>query len=327
MKKALILAVGTMLGAMAAGAQTPTTDVGFLLKAYTRFVLAQEVQAQAQELARPRPEAEVQAITAEAKRWMAEETEQMRAELADRFGQAARDRFSAFVAEYTAAEKDNDLHYLGRLAGNALLGDTPFEFPAMRRLVLEKWLTQPFADGGRFLGEIQTWIDLHARNPQTPPLAAWLARNAPAAAAAPAQPPANPLAAAEAEAPAYVAPAAEPPANPMDAFAQSREAKRARALEDAQAGMQQMAMERQAAEQEYSAKKLADAQADAEAMRAQSQKIAAVEQEAIDQRANSWMGRLKNIVSATVGAATGAFTGGVGAEAGRQAADAIFHNP
>ena len=66
---------------------------------------------------------------------------------------------------------------------------------------------------------------------------------------------------------------------------------------------------------------------DAEAMRAQSQKIAAVEQEAIDQRANSWMGRLKNIVSATVGAATGAFTGGVGAEAGRQAADAIFHNP
>ena len=162
MKKALILAVGTMLGAMAAGAQTPTTDVGFLLKAYTRFVLAQEVQAQAQELARPRPEAEAQAIAAEAKRWMAAETDQMRAELADRFGQAARDRFSAFVAEYTAAEKDNDLHYLGRLAGDALLGDTPFEFPAMRRLVLEKWLTQPFADGSRFLGEIQTWSDLRA---------------------------------------------------------------------------------------------------------------------------------------------------------------------
>jgi len=327
MKKTLILAIGTMLGTLAAGAHTPPTAAGFLLQAYTRFVLAREVQAQAMELARPLPEAEAQAVAAEAKRWMATETDQMRAELAARFGEAARDRFSAFVAEYTAAEKDNDLHYLGRLAGEALLGDTPFEFPAMRRLVLEKWLTQPFADGSRFLGEIQTWSDLRARNPQTPPLADWLARDAAPAAAAPAKPPANPLAAAEAEAPAFVAPAAEPPANPMDAFAQGRDAKRARALADAQAGMQQMAMERQAAEQEYSAKKLADAQADAEAMRAQAQKIAAVEQEAIDQRANSWMGRLKNIVSATVGAATGAFTGGIGAEAGRQAADAIFNNP
>ncbi len=51
-----------------------------------------------------------------------------------------------------------------------------------------------------------------------------------------------------------------------------------------------------------------------------------MEQEAVEPRANSWMGRLKNIVSATVGAATGAFTGGIGAEAGHQAADALFNN-
>ena len=324
MNKIQIVALGCLLLAWRAGAQMPTTDTGFLLKAYTRYVLAREVQAQALELARPRPEAEARSMAVEADRWMAAETDLMRRELADRFGSAARDRFAAFVAEYTEAEKKNDLHYLGRLAGEALLGETPYEFPAMRRLVLEKWLAQSVADGGRFLGELQMWIDLRDRNPQTPSLAIWRARQAASAAAV--MPPAHSLAAAEAEAPAYDAPAAEAP-NPLEAFAQSRQAKRDRALEDAQAGMQQMAMERQAAEQEYSAKKLAAAQADAEAMRAQAQKIAAAEQEAIDQRANSWMGRLKNIVSATVGAGTGAFTGGIGAEAGRQAADAMFHDP
>ena len=143
-------------------------------------------------------------------------------------------------------------------------------------------------------------------------------------AAAPPPRPVNPLAAAEAPLPDFTPMPEGASSNPMEAFARSRQDKRERALQEAQAGMQQMAMERQAVEQEYAARKSADAQADAEAMRAQAQKLAAVEQEAVDQRANSWMGRLKNIVSATVGAATGAFTGGIGAEAGRQAASCII---
>ena len=302
----------------------PSTDAAVLLAAYTRFVLAQEVQAQALGLAKPLPEAESRQVADQAKAWMNTESDQMRQDLETRFGADSRTRFAGFVAEYTSAEEKKDLHYLGRLAGDAKLGATPLEFPEMRRLVLDKWLAEPFAAGGRLLGEMQTWSEVRARNPQAPPLAAWLARD-PAAAPPPApRKPVNPLAAAEAEAPEFAPPAGAAPANPMDAFAQSRTEKRDRALQDAQTGMQQMAMERQAAEQEYAAKKMAAAQADAEAMRAQAQKLAAVEQEAIDQRANSWMGRLKNIVSATVGAATGAFTGGIGAEAGRQAADALF---
>ena len=324
MRKFLLCLTGFAAGCLGAAAQAPTTDAGALLSAYTRFVLAREVQAQALGLAKPLLEADARQIGEQANAWMAAETARMRAALETRFGAAAKDRFAGFVAEYTTAEEKEDLHYLGRLAGEAKLGETPFEYPALRRLVLEKWLAEPFEEGGRLLGEMQTWAELRGRDPQAPLLAAWLARNAAAAGVPSASRSANPLAAAEAEAPEYAAPAAEPAANPMDAFAQSRQEKRDRVLQEAQAGMQQMAMERQAAEQEYAAKKTAEAQVDAEAMRAQAQKLAAVEQEAIEQRANSWMGRLKNIVSATVGAATGAFTGGIGAEAGRQAANAIF---
>ncbi len=327
MKTTLLLALGFLAWTLPARAQ-PATDAAVLLNAYARFVLASEVHAQALNLATPLPKADADQVARQAKAWMDSETRRMREDLSARFGEAARDRFSAFVSEYTTAEGQNDLHYLGRLAGDAKLGETPLEFPAMRRLVLEKWLAAPFEDAGRLLGEMQTWADLRSRDPQAPPLDAWLSRSQsaqtpPSAASAPPKP-VNPLAAAEAEAPEFAPPPDGPSASPMDAFAQSRKDKRDRALQEAQAGMQQMAMERQAAEQEYSAKKMAEAQTDAEAMRAQAQKLAAVEQEAIDQRANSWMGRLKNIVSATVGAATGAFTGGIGAEAGRQAADALF---
>jgi len=326
MKTFALLLLGTALLASPAWAQ-PSTDAAVLLSAYARFTLAREVQAQALNLAKPLPEADAKQIVEQANTWMSTETAQLRAGLDERFGQSARDRFSGFVAEYTSAEKTNDLHYLGRLAGDAKLGSTPLEFSEMRRLVLDKWLTVPFEKGGRLLGEMQTWAEVRAKNPQTPPLSAWLAREQTTVAAAPVAPPkpVNPLAAAEAAVPEWVPPPADStPANPMDAFALSRKEKRDSALQDAQAGMQQMAMERQSAEQEFAAKKMADAQADAEAMRAQAQKMAAVEKEAIDQRANSWSGRLKNIVSATVGAATGAFTGGIGTEAGRQAADALF---
>lgn len=322
-----------LLAAMAAASPAtarPDTDAGILLNAYTRFALAREVQSQALQMAQPLSQDAAGQIREQADAWMASETRRLRADLDDHFGDGAKEAFAGFVSDYTTAESQNDLHYLGQLATNARLGDTPLEFSAMRRLVMDQWLTEPFQNGSRLLGEVQTWIELLQGQSPPPPLSAWLARDqtSPPAVSAPAAPPrpANPLADAEAPLPDFNAMPEDTPVNPMEAFAQSRQDKRERALQDAQAGMQQMAMERQAAEQEYASRKTAEAQADAEAMRAQAQKLAAVEQEAVDQRANSWMGRLKNIVSATVGAATGAFTGGIGAEAGRQAADALFNN-
>lgn len=66
------------------------------------------------------------------------------------------------------------------------------------------------------------------------------------------------------------------------------------------------------------------AAAEADNMTAQAEKLAAVEKEALEQRQSSWGNRIKNIFSSTVGAATGAFTGGVGARAGQEAVDAVF---
>ena len=199
--KKLILACLLGAGLIQPGRAQPATDAGVLLNAYMRFVLAREIQAQALNLAKPLAEGEARQVTEQANIWMASETAALRANLDARFAENAKDRFAAFVAEYTAAENQNDLHYLGRLAGDAKLGDTPFEFPAMRKLVLDKWLTDPFQKGSRLLGEMQTWADVRSKNPQAPPLAAWLARDATAPAApAPPSKPVNPLAAAEAEA-------------------------------------------------------------------------------------------------------------------------------
>ena len=59
-------------------------------------------------------------------------------------------------------------------------------------------------------------------------------------------------------------------------------------------------------------------------MKRHADKLAATEKDALEQRKNSWGNRLKSIVGATVSAATGAFTGGIGTRAGQEAANAIF---
>lgn len=112
--------------------------------------------------------------------------------------------------------------------------------------------------------------------------------------------------------------------NPLDAYSRMRKTKRERALAEAHAGMQQVAAEREAAEKEYAAEQAARARAEAEAMKAHAQKLAAVEKEAMEQRQNSWGSRIKRIIGGTLSAATGAFSGGIGAAAGQRAVQEIF---
>ena len=52
--------------------------------------------------------------------------------------------------------------------------------------------------------------------------------------------------------------------------------------------------------------------------------VSAAQSEAIEQRKNSWSGRLKSVLTATIGATSGAFLGNVGSRAGEAAANAIF---
>ena len=173
--KTILFFLTAVFCALPVGAQ-PATDAGVLLNAYTRFVLTREVQAQAAQFAQVLPEADAQQIADQAAAWMAAETDDMRAALDQRFGNSARARFADFVAEYTAAESQDDLHYLGRLAADAQLGQTPMAYPAMRRLVMDQWLQPTFLKGSRLLGEIQTWAEIRSLSPQTPDLEAWLNR-------------------------------------------------------------------------------------------------------------------------------------------------------
>lgn len=300
------------------------SDSEVLLRSYIRFSLAREVHAQALVLARDFGEAEAEQVRGVADDWFQEEVDVLRADLARKFGDAARTRFEAFVGEYTAAEEAGDAVYLDRLSSHVDLREPPADYAALRRLALERWLEKPMTEGTRLLSEMQTWAEVRARDSDAPALDYWLEREPEPAPAAP-EPrrPVHPLAEAEAPAPAWDA-AAAPSASSLDGFAQRRRERREQAMQSAQAGMQQMAMERQSAEQEYAARVMADAQADAEAMRAQAQKLAAAEAEAMAQRENSWDNRIKRIVGGTVSAGLGAFTGGVGAEAGRRAADELF---
>ena len=313
------LAIGVMIP-LIGGAWPADNEV--LLRSYIRYSLAQEVLGQAQRLAEEVPEPEGGQIKQVAEEWFGDEIDRMRADLDQRFGDRARPRFEAFVSQFTQAEDAQDPAYLDHLSQQVGLREPPADYGALRRLALENWLSDPLQVGTRLLSEMQTWAEVSRAQSDVPPLGYWLEREVHAPEPVPPRP-VNPLQAAEARAPEWDA-AAAPQGSSLDAFAQRRRDRREQALQSAQAGMQQMAQERQAAEEEYAARVQADAQADAEAMRAHAQQLAAVEAEAMAQRENSWGNRIKRIVGGTMSAGIGAFTGGVGAEAGRRAADELF---
>ncbi len=326
--KNIWMAVGLVVATAAAPGSAATGGEEVLIPSYYRYLLATQVSAQGAKLAAEAPAGVTNAVLSAVEQWAGQRMSVVRAELEKQFGEQARGRFEAFVTAYSEAERQNDTAYLGQLAQRAGGLNTEGGFPAFRQAALQRWLSTEVEAGASLLGNLQTWIELAARGGELPPLDVWLARDqkgAPPAVPKTAPPkPVNPLADAEAPSVAVEDEAGAAPAGMLDAFAGLRKTRREQALQEAQAGMQQVAAERQAAEQEYAARKAAAAQAEAEALKAQAQKLAAVEQEALEQRKNSWTGKLKAIVSTTVGAAVGAFTGGIGTQAGQRAAAEIF---
>ncbi len=125
-------------------------------------------------------------------------------------------------------------------------------------------------------------------------------------------------------APAAFKAEADTESTPRNLFAEARKKKQERRAAEAQAAMQQIATERQNAEQELASKKQAEAQAEADAVKNQAQKLAATEKQALEQQQNSWGNKLKALVGTTISAAGGAFFGGIGAQAGQMAANALF---
>jgi hypothetical protein len=316
------------LGAAAACAVAQPSHTGLLLGGYLEMLVTEQVVAQARGLgggADPAARAEVETA---AQAWRAARLSMVRAGLDAEFGGAARGAFADFVARFTTAEQNADPVFLARTAADAGLQPAPAEYPELRAAALAAFLPVRLDEAGAWLGAVQTWVELRRTDPAAPPLVDWLAGAEAVAeeSRAEADAPLSPLESLAAAEPELGAAADEGAAaeTPLDAFDSMRSRRREKALWEAEAGMKQVAAERDAAEREYAQKKLAAAQADAEAVKHQAERLAGVEKEALDQRKHSWGNRLKSVVSAGVTAAGGAFFGGVGAEAGQQAANAIF---
>ena len=215
---------------------------------------------------------------------------------------------------------------------------TPADYATLRAEVAKDGLAGEITEAGKFLGNVQSWLRLR-ENGDVPPLQAWLARDNVAggetkgekATVERAKPKkkkkrksGNPLRDAEAAPGEFVE--QEDEVSALDSFNAARDALRQKALQDAESGMAQVAEERRVADEEYNAKKQARAEAEAAAMQAQAQKLAAADQEAVQQDQNSWKSRLKGIASSAISATGGAVLGTVGTRIGQEAANAVFNN-
>ena len=204
----------------------------------------------------------------------------------------------------------------------------PADYTPLRDDVMKNDLPGDIEAAGAFLGNVQTWLGLRKKKgAEAPPLAVWLDRDSkvpPAVAKKPKKKKRrNSLRDAEAAAGTFVE-APDDGGSVLGTFGTARNERRQKALKDAESGMAQVMEERRIADEEYNAKKQAAAAAEAVAMQAQAQKLAAAEQEAVEQDQNSWKTRIKGIVSSAAGAAGSAFLGGVGSRVGEAAAQAVF---
>ena len=204
----------------------------------------------------------------------------------------------------------------------------PADYAPLRDDVMKNDLPGDIEAAGAFLGNVQTWLGLRKKKgAEAPPLAVWLDRDSkvpPAVAKKPKKKKRrNSLRDAEAAAGTFVE-APDDGGSVLGTFGTARNERRQKALKDAESGMAQVMEERRIADEEYNAKKQAAAAAEAVAMQAQAQKLAAAEQEAVEQDQNSWKTRIKGIVSSAAGAAGSAFLGGVGSRVGEAAAQAVF---
>jgi len=337
---AVVCCLATALGAEGPPAEMPpgASPTRVLLRSVFRLNIVDQVAGQTKVFSENADDGAAAEIEAAVRVFRSANGEAIRAELESAFGASARDEFERFVEFFAKAEAESNGEALGRIVESAgAWTQAPETYVELRAAMVKDVVKDDIAAAGKFLGEIQTWLDLRKKAKDVPPLRAWLDREAEGksvsvAGVKPATQRSatkktgkkNPLREAEAQAGEFEEDEEEK-GGALGSFGAARAERRQKALEDAQAGMQQVAEERRGAEEEFAAKKTSQAQAEAEAVRKHAEKLASAETEAIEQRKNSWSGRLKSIVSTTIGATSGAFLGEVGGRAGKAAADAVFN--
>lgn len=304
---AVMVAASFLAAPPSAPAQTSPAEV--LTANYLRYLLFTHVQTQGEQLIADAPPIHQPALQAGLNTWLDRVQEQIRNHLADAFATDAREQFEEYIQCFTQAEQDNNLDYLGQLGSAVGWRQPPADgFEAFRRWGIEQWIADDMQDGIHFLATLSRTID-HLDTP-------------PSADAAPPRP-VNPLRTAEATA-APLEASDTPAGAPLQQFAGLREQRRQKALESAHAGMTQISTEREAWEQERSASIEAKAQAEAQAMQAQAARLAATDEEALEQRKNSFRSRAINVLAGVASSTAGAFTGAIAGRGADEAVHAIF---
>lgn len=332
MKKTLLAL--TILACVAIYAATPSgVDIQrLMLKSYLKVEIASRVVAESAKMGEGADDAVKAELFRASGEYRDAELGAVRRDLSALLGDRAQKAFASFVDAFVKAEREGSMPALTSLSKSAGLETLPESFAALRSAAMKTLMAEDISRAGKLLGGIQTWLRLRAKG-DVPPLHAWLHRDeVPAAVTVAgegrASPPPkkkkrNSLRDAEAGAGEFVE-AQDDAASSLRSFGAMRKMRRDKAISDAEAGMAQVSAERKSADDEYNAKKAAEAQAEAVAMQAHAQRLAATEQEAVIQDQNSWRTRLKNVAATAVGAAGSAFLGNVGGRLGEAAAEAVF---
>ena len=288
----------------------PDSPAGALAANYLRYLLLNHVSAQGTEIVAQAPAAAQAGLRARLDSWKNSFQETIRADLERNLGPDARPQFEQFVTAFTQAEQAKDQAYLDQLGGQVgWPGPASDGFEAFRRWGIQQWVAADMQAGVDFLGALSTPAEPVAVSAPPPP--------------APPRP-ANPLRDAESAAAPADASGPEGGGATLQRFSGMREERRQKALDQAQAGMQQVAAEREAWEQEYASKVEAKAQAEADAVKRQAERLAATEEEALEQRKNSFKAKAVKVLAGVAEATVSGFTGAIGGRAADEAVNAIF---
>ena len=297
---ALLCATGGARG------QEPTSPETALAANYLRYLLLNHVNAQGANVLAQAPAVLQASLRTRLDGWRSSFQESIRADLDRRLGANARPRFEEFINTFAQAEQARDLAYLERLGAQVgWPGPASSGFEAFRRWGIQQWVADDMQAGVDLLSEMAAQVDAQTRAPAPPP------------------PPANPLRDAESAAPPLEYGDVSGGA-PLQQYSGRREERRQKALDQAQTGMEQVAAEREAWEQEYASDVEAKAQAEAEAVKRQAERLAATDEEALEQRKNSFKSKAVKVLAGVAEATVGGFTGAIGARAADEAVNAIF---
>jgi len=339
------MAVAAVLSPLAASGEISgldATSTRALLTAMMKAEMAERVSEQSKKIGEASDDATKAEIAVEAEKFCGALCGKVQQELIAVIGSKdmAYAAFSDFVDTFARAAMTGDKQTLSSVS-KALGIEKSESFAALRTTATDTLLAKDVEAAGKFLGGIQTWVRLKAKDGgkgEVPPLAAWIGRDekipataqpapapapAPSAVAAqtpPSQTPPPPTSAPpkkrppslrDMEAPASGFVAEKDDGNgPLRSFAEARRVERERVFKESEAGMAQVTAERRAADEAANARRLAAVQAQAIAQQAQAQRLAAQEQQMVVQDYDSWRMRLKGSLSIAVRDSTGGLVAG-----------------